>query len=106
MTKEKRAKAKHKLSKDKLSNTVLDTLDIVIQENFLIIKNNAILFLGLGISTYSFLNFSSDKYCDGNTATHFSCTHPSTYYYYETHFIFLFILGIFLVTFWHLKRAD
>lgn len=93
-------------SENKLPDTVWDALDVVMQKNFSIIKSNITLFLGFGISIFSLLNFSSDKYCDGNTATHFSCIHPSTYYYYETHIIFLFIVGIFLITFWHLKRID
>ena len=105
MTKKKDQKEKHELSKTKSLNGFLDALYYSAREDSLIIKNNLNLFLGLGISIYAFLNFSSSRYCEGNTATHFSCTHPATYYFYETNTIFLFILGIFLIALWYLKRV-
>ena len=105
MAKEKKTKVKHKLSKTMPLTDLLDALYYSAHEDILIVKNNFNLFLGLGISICAFLNFSSGRYCEGNPATHFSCTHPATYYFYETNTIFLFVLGIFLITLWHLKRV-
>ncbi len=60
---------------------------------------SGMLFLLLGI-----LNFESDRYCDGTIATHFACTHPSTYYYFDFLDITLIIAGAFFIAFWILKR--
>lgn len=105
MTKKKDQKEKHELLKTRSLNGFLDALYYSVNEDVLIIKRNLDLFLGLGISIYAFLNFSSGRYCEGNPATHFSCTHPATHYFYETNTIFLFIVGIFLITLWYLKRT-
>lgn len=62
------------------------------------------LFLGTGLLLTGLLNWSSGKYCDGNTADYLSCTNPTTYYYYGGLQIVLIIVGSFFLLFWYLKR--
>lgn len=103
MTKEKQTKIK-KIFSNIRTNNFLHAGNIEIKSDIQTIKDNLKLFFGISVSVYALLNFSSNKYCDGNTATYHSCTNPTTYYFYETSTILLFIFGIFLVTLWYLKR--
>ena len=70
------------------------------------IWHNARLFLGVGLLATGLLNFSSGKYCDGSVADHFSCTRPSTYYYYSEIMIAVAIVGAILILLWFLRRRE
>lgn len=62
------------------------------------------LFIGIAFFLYGILNFQSARYCDGNTADYYTCTRPSTYYYYDTITILLVIVGIFFIVAWLLSN--
>ncbi len=65
--------------------------------NVRIMREEADLFVGATLTLLGLLNWSSSKYCDGNTADYLSCTRPTTYYYYGWFEIALVILGTLLV---------
>lgn len=62
------------------------------------------LFLGAIFLFIGVLNWSSGKYCDGNTADYLSCTRPATYYYYGSFEIVLVVLGVLLILVWYIKN--
>jgi hypothetical protein len=64
------------------------------------------LFLGTALALIGVLGFESGKYCDGNTADYLSCTHPTTYYYFNVVDIALVVLGACLVLVWVLNRTQ
>lgn len=70
------------------------------------IWNNARLFLGIILILSGFLRFSSGRYCDGSVADHYSCTRPSTYYYFGELSIILIIVGAILIVLWWLSRQE
>jgi multisubunit Na+/H+ antiporter MnhG subunit len=61
-----------------------------------IFKEQIVLFLGIAFLIIGIFAFQSDRYCDGNTATYYACTNPSTYYYYPLGSIVLIVIGAFL----------
>ena len=69
------------------------------------IWNNMRLFLGMVLVLSGVLRFSSGRYCDGNVADHFSCTRPTTYYYFSEVSIALIIIGAILIVLWFLGRG-
>jgi hypothetical protein len=64
------------------------------------------LFLGALLLLLGLLNWSSGKYCDGNTADYLSCTNPATYYYYNALEIGLIVLGALLILVWFVKNRQ
>ena len=78
----------------------------VVEENLFIMRREAHLFAGTFFIILGMLNFSSNKYCDGNTAEYLSCTRPTTYYYYGWLQVAFVILGVFLILLWVLKRRE
>jgi SNF family Na+-dependent transporter len=86
----------------RLSEYVFDAVEEYIE----IMRREATLFAGTFFVIVGMLSFSSNKYCDGNTAEYLSCTRPTTYYYYGSFQIALVILGVFLVLLWVLKRRE
>ena len=75
-------------------------------DNIRIMRKEGNLFAGAGLVLLGLLNWSSGKYCDGNTADYLSCTRPNTYYYYGAFQIALIILGVFLVLVWYVKNRQ
>jgi len=76
-----------------------------IRKDMVIIQHAPTLFLGVALTIYGLLSFKSDRYCDGNLADYYSCTRPSTYYYYDGTSITFAILGVFLVIIWVLGKT-
>lgn len=62
------------------------------------------LFAGTGLILVGLLSFASDRYCDGSTASYYTCTRPSTYYYYPWWAILAVIIGSFFTVLWFLRR--
>ena len=83
-----------------LSVHLLDAL----AEDARIIRQEADLFSGMIIFLLGFLNWSSAKYCDGNSSDYLSCTRPATYYYYGAFEIVLIMFGVVLLLLWFVKR--
>ena len=75
-----------------------------LSENLRIIRQEGNLFLGTALMVLGFFNWSSAKYCDGNTADYLSCTRPVTYYYYGGFEIALLLVGVTLVLIWLVKN--
>ena len=75
-----------------------------LSENFQIIRHEANLFMGTGLTLIGFFNWSSAKYCDGNTADYLSCTRPVTYYYYGGLEIAVMVLGVTLILIWYVRN--
>lgn len=74
-------------------------------ENFRIMRREGNLFAGALLFILGFFNWSSGKYCDGNTADYLSCTRPATYYYYGWFEILLIALGVSLVLVWLVQNS-
>ncbi len=72
--------------------------------NARIMREETDLFLGAVLFLLGALNWSSAKYCDGNSSDYLSCTRPATYYYYGAFEILLIVLGVVLVLLWFVKR--
>ena len=81
-----------------IGGTVWDDLKIII--------HNGSLFIGIAITLIGLFTFKSARYCDGNTADFYSCTRPSTYYYYTEWSIALLILGVFLIVAWIVRYKE
>ena len=64
------------------------------------------LFVGLFFVVVGIVSFASDKYCDGNTSSHYACTRPSTYYYYPWWAVTFVVVGSFFVCLWFLRRQE
>lgn len=75
-----------------------------VQEDLLRIVANIRLFAGFALLFWGLLSFASDRYCDGNTSAYYSCTRPSTYYYYPWWSVLLVVAGVFGITLWHVSR--
>jgi len=88
------------ISMEFLSVGLVETLG----EYAAVMYREAGLFLGAGLVLGGILNWSSGKYCDGNTADYLSCTNPTTYYYYGGVEVALVIAGVFLLLLWWLRR--
>ncbi len=78
----------------------------VFLEYSVIVRREAELFGGAALTLVGLLNFESDKYCDGNTASYLSCTRPATYYYFNGFEIALVVIGVFLILIWYLRHLD
>ncbi len=52
------------------------------------------------------LSFQSGRYCDGSTSDHFSCTRPSTYYYYPEWMVAVIVIGVILGVLWWLRDRE
>lgn len=76
-----------------------------IGENIRIMRREGNLFFGAFFFLLGFFNWSSGKYCDGNTADYLSCTRPATYYYYGWFEISLIVLGVSLVLVWLVQNS-
>jgi hypothetical protein len=74
-----------------------------IQEDIIQIAHNGRLFLGILFVLLGTFSFASEKYCDGNTSSYYTCTRPATYYYYPSWAIMLIILGTFFIVLWFLR---
>lgn len=83
---------------DTFLDSVADAISIVMRE--------FTLFLGTALVLIGLLGFSSDKFCDGNTADYLSCTRPNAYYYYDWFHITLVVIGVFFVMIWFLRRRN
>ena len=70
---------------------------IVFWENIRLMVGSVLLVGGL-------LSVESGVYCDGNRADHFSCTRPTTYYYFDEVTIGVILLGLILVLLWYMRR--
>lgn len=81
-----------------------DPLEEWVKASFSLMKHNGDLFIGAALSLIGILNFSSGKYCDGNTADYLSCTRPVTYYYYSGFDILIAVIGVFLLLIWFLRH--
>jgi hypothetical protein len=88
------------VSAEYVSVNLVDAL----QENLRMMLREADLFIGVIFTLLGLLNWSSAKYCDGNTSDYLSCTRPATYYYYGALEITLIIVGVLLVVIWALKQ--
>ena len=73
-------------------------------DDFRVMWREGRLFVGLFFVTVGLLSFASDKYCDGNTSSHYACTRPSTYYYYPWWAVACVVLGSFFVCLWFVRR--
>jgi hypothetical protein len=69
-----------------------------------IARREAELLVGVIFMVTGLMNFSSDRYCDGNPADYFSCTNPTTYYYYDWVTIALVTTGAMLIVLWWLRH--
>ena len=76
----------------------------MLTENVRIMRAEIDLFLGSALVLLGGLNWSSAKYCDGNTSDYLSCTRPATYYYYGGFEIALVVFGTLLVLIWFVKN--
>ena len=83
-----------------ISVQIADTL----MEYVSVMRRELELFLGSGLLLIGFFNWSSGKYCDGNTADYLACTNPVTYYYYDAFAIGLIVVGAFLTLIWLVKN--
>lgn len=75
-----------------------------IERDIAIIRHEADLFVGTLFLLLGGLNWSTGKYCDGNTADYLSCTRPDAYYYYSAFAVALIVLGVFLILIWAVKK--
>ncbi len=73
-------------------------------ENVRVIRREVNLFLGSALSILGLLNWSTGKYCDGNTADYLSCTRPTAYYYYGWFSITLILVGVTLLLVWYVRN--
>lgn len=73
-------------------------------DNLRVMQRDANLFLGAAFTILGLLNWSSGKYCDGNTADYLSCTRPTAYYYFSAPMIALVLLGAMLILVWFVKN--
>lgn len=64
------------------------------------------LFLGASFFILGILNWSSAKFCDGNSSDYLSCTRPAVYYYYGSFEIVLVLLGTLLVLRWFVQHKN
>ena len=75
-----------------------------IVEDLRIMREEIDLFLGAAFVLLGVMNWSTGKYCDGNSSDYLSCTRPTVYYYYGAFEIVLVVFGIALVLLWIVKR--
>jgi hypothetical protein len=68
------------------------------------VTKNLSLFIGVAMTVWGLLHFSSGRYCDGTAADHFSCINSATYYFYDEWTILVVIFGALLITHWLLSR--
>ncbi len=90
-----------------IGHTVMYLFDHLIDmfgDYWYLMKREAELFIGTALLLIGLLSFHNGKNCDGNTAEYLSCTRPSTFYYFSGFEIFIIVLGIFFILFWHLKN--
>ncbi len=71
-----------------------------VTEDLRVFRKEANLFLGTTIGLLGLFNWSTGKYCDGNSSDYLSCTRPTVYYYYGAFEIALMVLGVVLVLVW------
>jgi hypothetical protein len=81
-------------------------LQTKIKNDAVLLFNNTRLFFGLALLLVGLFSFSSGKYCDGNSSNYYSCTRPSTYYYYPWWTIVFITLGSFFVVLWFLRKKS
>ena len=62
------------------------------------------LYLGAAFFIVGLFSWKADKYCDGNTAEYFACTHPVPYYYYPWWAITLVVVGALLLIGWRRRK--
>ncbi len=62
------------------------------------------LFAGMALVVTGLLSFVSDRYCDGNSSSAYTCTRPATYYYYPWWATVLVVVGGVLVVLWFLRK--
>jgi uncharacterized membrane protein YphA (DoxX/SURF4 family) len=58
------------------------------------------LYLGAALFIAGLFSWKADKYCDGNTAEYFACTHPVPYYYYPWWVVLIIVVGVLLLLGW------
>lgn len=75
-----------------------------IGENVRVMRREVNLFLGSALSILGLLNWSTGKYCDGNTADYLSCTRPTAYYYYGWFSVTLVLVGVMLLLVWFVRN--
>lgn len=73
-------------------------------ENLRTMRKEMNLFLGAALTVLGMLNWSTGKYCDGNTADYLSCTRPTAYYYYSWFSVTLVLIGVLLVLVWFVRN--
>lgn len=73
-------------------------------EDLKIVRTEVNLFLGVLLGLLGLFNWSTGKYCDGNSSDYLSCTRPTVYYYYGAFEITLIVLGTLLVLIWLVKK--
>jgi hypothetical protein len=69
-----------------------------------IARREAELLVGVVFVVTGLMNFNSSRYCDGNPADYFSCTNPTTYYYYDWFTVALVAVGAVLIVLWWLRH--
>jgi hypothetical protein len=77
-----------------------------IERDIAVMRREIDLFLGTILLLLGLLNWSTSKYCDGNTADYLSCTRPDAYYYYSGFSIALIVLGVLLILIWTVKKRS
>lgn len=69
-----------------------------------VVRTHNNLFMGATLFVLGLFNWSSGKYCDGNSSDYLSCTRPVTYYYYSAFEIFLLVVGLALILIWWIEN--
>ncbi len=75
-----------------------------LRDDLKLVWNNGRLFVGIAMSCVGILSYASSTYCDGTVSDHYSCTRPSTYYYYPWWAIALVTFGSFFIVLWFLRK--
>jgi len=79
---------------------IVDHIWDLIAREWGILAGEGRLYFGAALFIGGLLNWKADKYCDGNTAEYFACTHPVPYYYYPWWVIVMIVLGSLLLIGW------
>ena len=83
---------------------VVKQLSTIAHEYLRLLRLNFRLCMGLALSIGGLLNFSVGRHCDETSSEFFTCTNPSSFYYYSGFTIVVVVIGVWLITFWMLQR--
>ena len=72
--------------------------------DWLLIRREPDLFIGIAFLVVGLLGFDSGRYCDGSSSEYISCTRPATFYFFSPFDTLFVIAGAFFIALWTQKR--